>query len=239
MAAKGLNGKSGVVDGNVRAKDFLTDAEMERLLEAAKKGRHGIRDHVLLLMIYRHGLRVTEAATLRLDALNLKEARIWVKRAKGSQDGAQPIPGDELRAIKRYLATRKSNLPWLFVTERGEQFTRQGIAYIVRQAGERAKLGHVWPHMLRHSCGYHLANRDQVPDLRLIQDYLGHKNIKNTARYTRTRRAVRRAVGLAHTDSPAAVQGGRSTRLSNKWVHSLLAKANSRPSRRSVMACYS
>ena len=194
MAAKGRNGKSGVVDAHVRGKDFLTDEEMGCLLDAAKKGRHGIRDHLIILMIYRHGLRVTEAASLRLDALNLKEARVWVRRAKGSTDGAQPITGDELRAIRRYLAIRKSSLPWLFVNERGGQFARQGIAYIVREAGERAGLGHVWPHMLRHSCGYHLANLSQVPDLRLIQDYLGHKNIKNTARYTRT--SARRFEGL-------------------------------------------
>lgn len=103
-----------------------------------------------------------------------------------------PIEGDELRAIKRYLAGRKDTLPWLFVSERGAQLTRQAINYLIREAGERAGLGRVWPHMLRHSCGYYLAN--EGVDLRTAQDYLGHRDPKHTVRYTRV--AGRRFEGL-------------------------------------------
>jgi site-specific recombinase XerD len=82
-----------------------------------------------------------------------------------------------------YLATREDSLPWLFVSEREAQLTRQAVNYIVRVAGEKAKLGRVWPHMLRHSCGYYLA--DKGTDLRTMQDYLGHRDPKHTAHYTR------------------------------------------------------
>jgi type 1 fimbriae regulatory protein FimB len=179
-------------DGHERRKDFLGEAELAALLEAARKGRHGVRDYLLILMMYRHGLRVSEAITLRRDEVNLKEARIWVKRLKNGLSVEQPITGDELRAIRRWLATRRDHLPWLFLSERRQPLTRQSVNYIVGAAAARAGLSPVNPHMLRHSCGFSLANRGF--DQRLIQDYLGHRDPKHTVHYTRV--AARRFDGL-------------------------------------------
>jgi site-specific recombinase XerD len=184
--------KSSTVDAHERGKDFLSEAEVEQLRTGAKKGRHGVRDDVLVLMLFRHGLRVSEAVRMRKDAVNLKEARLSVKRLKGGLDVEHPIAGDELRAIKAYLRTREDHLPWLFISERGQPMTRQAVNYLLRVAGEQVKLGRVHPHMLRHGCGYYLANEGQ--DTRLIQDYLGHRDPRHTARYTRT--ASRRFEGL-------------------------------------------
>jgi site-specific recombinase XerD len=127
-----------------------------------------------------------------LKDVKLERARLWVERLKGSLSVEHPIPGDELRAMRKYLASRDDKLPWLFISERGAPLTRHAVNYLIAAAGEKAGLGHVHPHMLRHSCGYTLA--DKGTDLRTMQDYLGHRDPAMTVRYTRV--AARRFEGL-------------------------------------------
>lgn len=182
------------VDG--RGKDFLTEAEMSRFLEAARLGRHGVRNFTMMLMGYRHGLRVSELIDIRLRDIDFETARIFVRRKKGSLSTHQPIEGDELRAIRAWLRQRQlrsdAHSSYLFLSERGPM-TRQAVNYLAKEIGKYAKLKiGVHPHMLRHSTGYFLANKGF--DTRLIQDYLGHKNITHTVRYTRT--AASRFEGL-------------------------------------------
>lgn len=173
------------VDQHERSRDFLTPAEVARLLDGAKAGRYGERDYLLILLLYRHGFRISELCSLRMTDLNLDAARVWVPRSKGSLSTEQPLAGDELRAIRRYIRSRPAALPWLFMSERLTQLTRHAAYYLIRQAGERAGFAFiVHPHMLRHSCGFYLSNKGY--DSRLIQDYLGHRDPRHTAKYTRT-----------------------------------------------------
>lgn len=120
----------------------------------------------------------------RRDDVDVAQARLSVQRLKNGLSVEQPIAGDKLRAIKRYLATRTDKLPWLFISERGQPLTRQSVNYLAGAAAARAGVPADWPHMLRHSCGFYLANHGH--DLRLIQDYLGHRDPKHTVHDTRT-----------------------------------------------------
>lgn len=180
------------VDAGRRSKDYLTPQEFDKLHAAARETRNGVRDALLVLMMFRHGLRVSEATSMRRDSVDLGQSRVYVARLKGGNASEQPMEGDELRAVRRYLATRPDGLPWLFVSERQQALDRRSVFKMIRHAGARAGLGEVWPHMLRHSCGYYLANKGY--DTRLIQDYLGHRDANQTAKYTRT--AAKRFEGL-------------------------------------------
>ena len=94
--------------------------------------------------MFRHGLRVSEAIALRRSDANLAQARLWISRLKNGLSVEQPLAGDELREVRRWLALRDDVLPWLFVSERRQPLTRQAVNYIVTQAGERAGVQRVW-----------------------------------------------------------------------------------------------
>ena len=141
-------------------------------------------------MMYRHGLRVSEAIALRREHVNMNEAKLWVQRHK-FLDPSNRSTATNCARSSGTLRTRRP-LPWLFISERGQPLTRQAVNYLIPQAGERAGLPDLHPHMLRHSCGFYLANSGQ--DLRLIQDYLGHRDVRHSVRYTRV--AGRRFEGL-------------------------------------------
>ncbi len=173
---------------DTRKKNFLTEAEIESFLKAARKRRYGIRNFAMLLLAYRHGLRVSELVNMRIADVDLDTGRLFVRRCKRSLSTSQPLDGDEIRALRKWLRQRVNapccNSPLFFVSQRGPM-TRQAFNYICAEVGKHARLNiKVHPHMLRHSCGFALANKGC--DTRLIQDYLGHRNIRHTQLYTRT-----------------------------------------------------
>jgi type 1 fimbriae regulatory protein FimB/type 1 fimbriae regulatory protein FimE len=154
---------------------------MEALLEAAASGRWGHRDRTLLLVMYRHGLRVSEAISLRWEQFDLKAALFAVQRLKKGVPSTHPLRGPELRAL-RQLRRDWPDSPYLFVSERGGPMTASNVRKLVTRTGLAAKLPFpIHPHMLRHACGYKLANEGH--DTRSLQHYLGHKNIVHTVRY--------------------------------------------------------
>jgi integrase len=162
-----------------RVREHLTETEVEKLLAALRANRHGPRDWLIGLMIYRHGLRVSEACDLRWDDIDLAARTIVIRRLKGSRDSTHYLERDELAGLRRL--PRKG--AYVFVNERGDPFKRMGIARLIERAGETAGLPFpVHVHMLRHSCGYALANKGM--DTRRLQHYLGHASITNTVRYS-------------------------------------------------------
>lgn len=166
-----------------RPREYLTPNEIEKLLDASKQvGRYGSRDAAMILMAYRHGLRVSELIALKWSQIDLKQGLLHVNRLKNGITSTHPLFGPELRAL-RVVKRDYPDTEYVFMTERKSPITDSTFRKIVARAGEQAKLGMpIHPHMLRHSTGFKLANDGQ--DTRSIQHYLGHKNIQHTVRYT-------------------------------------------------------
>jgi site-specific recombinase XerD len=166
-----------------RTREHLTEKEMAVLLDALKTNRHGHRDWLIGLLIYRHGLRVSEACDLRWDDIDFAKRTIMVRRLKGSHDSTHYLERDELAGLKRLQREQEPKAAYVFVNERGQPFGRMGIARLIERAGEAAGLPFpVHVHMLRHATGYALAARGM--DTRRLQHFLGHASITNTVRYT-------------------------------------------------------
>jgi integrase len=141
-----------------RDREHLTEREVERLIRVAKGNRHGHRDATMILIAFRHGLRVSELCDLQWSSIEFQTGTMHVRRAKGGQEATHPLLGDELRALGELK--RQSASPFVFASERGGPFTPSGFAKLLARAGDEAKIGFkVHPHMLRHACGYALANK--------------------------------------------------------------------------------
>ena len=168
---------------DVRSREYLLADEIESLMNAAGAvGRHRLRDRSLVLVGYRHALRVSELVRLKWDQVDFRCAQMHIHRLKNGSPATHPIEGDELRLLRR-LRREYPRTPFVFTTERGGPLTRSTASKIMTRAGQEAGLPFpVHPHMLRHSTGYYLANKG-VPT-RTIQAYLGHRSIQHTVRYT-------------------------------------------------------
>jgi len=168
---------------NSPVRKYLTDREIERLMTAARKSsRWGHRDATMILIGYRHGLRACELCDLQWHQVELDAGRLHVRRAKNGTPSVHPLRGEEIRAL-RALKRQQEASPFVFCSERGGPLTAKGWNTLFGRIGDRGDMPfHVHPHMLRHGCGFKLANDGH--DTRALQHYLGHKNIQHTVRYS-------------------------------------------------------
>lgn len=167
---------------DVRTREYLTQSEVEHLIAAARTGRWGHRDATLVLVMLRHGLRVTEATDLRWDQVDFLRGHLHVRRLKGGIPSVHPLQGDELRALRRLLKEQRPKSSFLFTSERGGPMTRFNVNKMIAKAGEKAGIQNAHPHQLRHACGHLLA--DSGHDTRRLQLWLGHSDIKHTTKYS-------------------------------------------------------
>jgi len=167
----------------LREREYLTQEEIDSLIQAIRKhSRNALRDETLVTMMFRHGLRVSEAVNLKWEQVDFKEGLLHVSRIKNGKDSVHPIPGVELRLLRR-LERQPNRQRYIFLSERKSPIKNNTVNDMFKLMGRHAGLAFpTHPHMLRHACGFYLANKGI--DLRSIQMYLGHANIANTVIYT-------------------------------------------------------
>jgi len=168
-------------NGELRTREYLTVDEVERLIRAALNNRYGHRDALMILLAFRHGLRAAEVCDLRWEQVDFKAAALHVRRVKNGTPSTHPLTGRELRALRRHQRESERS-PFVFVSERGAPLAAPGFSRMVERVAHSARLSiKAHAHMLRHACGYALANAGH--DTRSLQAYMGHRNIQNTVRY--------------------------------------------------------
>jgi integrase len=178
------DGAPTIVNSSVaRTREYLTAAEIETLMAAARKSScYGHRDATMILIAFRHGLRAGELCDLQWHQVELAAGRLHVRRSKRGTPSVHPIQGDEIRALRR-LQREQPPGPHVFTSERGGPMTPKSFHTLIARLGERAGMPFpIHPHMLRHACGFALANAGH--DTRALQAWLGHRNIQHTVRYT-------------------------------------------------------
>jgi type 1 fimbriae regulatory protein FimB/type 1 fimbriae regulatory protein FimE len=170
-------------NADIRTREYLTEREVERLIASCAGNRWPQRDQTMILIAFRHGLRASELCDLQWTQVDFEAATLAVTRVKNGTPATHPLTGRELRALRRLHREAEGRSPFLFVSERGSPMTVSNFQKLISRAGEAARLEiKVHPHMLRHACGFTLANTGK--DTRSLQAYLGHKNIQHTVRYT-------------------------------------------------------
>ncbi|CAK0757438.1 Integrase [Gammaproteobacteria bacterium] len=168
----------------MRSREFLTEAEVNALQKAANAGRCGLRNSTMVMIAFRHGLRVSELTSLKWEQVDPGQGNLFVRRMKNGLNSTHPLHGPELRALGRLKREQgESGAGYVFVGQNFLPMTTGNVRKMIDVATEKAKLDlKVHPHMLRHACGHYLANKGE--DTRAIQVYMGHMNIQNTTHYT-------------------------------------------------------
>jgi type 1 fimbriae regulatory protein FimB len=177
-----------------RPRKYLTPDEIKALLEAARDGatRNPERDYSILVLLYHHGLRVSELCDLRLTDIDLGANTLYVRHQKSGTGGRahpslHPLFKQDLSPLRNWLKIRADmqlDHQFLFTSERRTRLDRRTVWKMLEAVGEAAGLAHLkpHPHALRHACGYTLINKD-IP-IRTVQSFLGHRSIQTTVGYT-------------------------------------------------------